>query len=400
MVELTMEDFLNLTYNPYRAKEANKLFRSWYGEDWTSRLFSKAQMLSTDSNVRNVNFGAPAQDWMNYETNVFSLLPKVPWGPKSAYRYIDLSSTEATGLQETANLMAASNATYGVIQYDIKYHNLKFSSTEKSLWRGTVDDNIDRWGVEREKWGKVLARSVDEYLVRPVNTVTAATYVIESLDRMVSSSAEATFLVSSGGLTGATAADLYPYDQRYRRSGFAGTSYGNGPFDAVVDENAGTLRSLTLALIDGALRQVELNGASRSGLILLTGPDTADAIAEKIEAKQRFVDPVAVTKTLNGVTRVSSPGVDAGFEVASYKTIPIFTSRAIWANRPSGGLSPIFGLHLPDIFVAVALPTLYLETSSDDWLVMDKMQRIGAYFFGAELVFKRFMTHFKIRDLS
>src|SRR3990167_2472411 len=400
MVELTFKDFLDLTYNPRRINEARKLFRDWYGSDWANRLFAKAEMFSTDANVRNINYGAPAQDWMNYGTNVFSLLNKVPWGPKSGLRFVDLSSTEATGLQETGNLMAASNATYGIIEYDIKYHNLKFAATEKSLWRGTVDDNIDRWAIEREKWGKVLGRSIDEYLVRPVNTVTGATFIIDSLDRMVSSSSEATFLVSSGGLTGATAADIYPYAQRLRRSGFAGTGYGNGPYDAVVDENAGVLESLTLKDIDDALVQVELNGASRDGLILLTGPDTANEISAKLEARERFVSKAPMRVTLNGVVRASDVGVPGGIEVLSYKGVPIFTSRALWANRPTGGLSDIFGLYLPHIYVAVAMPTLFLETQRDDWLLLDRMRRIGAYFFGAELVFRQWNTHFKIIDKS
>ena len=206
--------------------------------------------------------------------------------------------------------------------------------------------------------------------------------------------------MSSGGLTGATAADNYPYAQRLRRSGFAGTGYGNGPYDAVVDENAGALRPLNLKLIDDALVQVELNGATRDGLIFLTGPDTANEISAKLEAKERYTAKQPVRITLNGVQRASEVGVNGGFEVLSYKGIPIFTSRAIWANRPTGGLSPIYGLYLPDIYVAVAMPALYLETQRDDWLVLDRMRRKAGYFFGAELVFKRWMTHFKIRDLS
>ena len=47
----------------------------------------------------------------------------------------------------------------------------------------------------------------------------------------------------------------------------------------------------------------------------------------------------------------------------------------------------------------VALPTLYLETTRD-WLLLDRMQERAGYFFGAELIFKRFNTNFKINNLT
>src|SRR3972149_6051506 len=306
VTELTFADFLKLAYNPNLVNERKRIFRDWYGEgryDAFNRYFEKAQMLAGDTNVRNINYGAPVQDWLNYDTNIFSLFTKVPWGPKSAFRFVDITASRASGIQETGELMAPTNATYGIVEYDIKYHDITLRATEKSLWRGGVDDNIDRWALERERSGQLLALSIDEFLARPVNTVTQATFVIDSIDRMISSSSEATFLVSSGGLTGSTSADIYPYAQRLRRSGFAGTGYGNGPYDAVVDENAGTLRSLNLKLIDDALVQVELNGATRDGLIFLTGPDTANEISAKLEARERFVSQAPMRGTLNGVVR-------------------------------------------------------------------------------------------------
>ena len=403
VTELTFADFLKLAYNPNLVNERKRIFRDWYGEgryDAFNRYFEKAQMLAGDTNVRNINYGAPVQDWLNYDTNIFSLFTKVPWGPKSALRFVDITASRASGIQETGELMAPTNATYGIIEYDIKYHDITLRATEKSLWRGGVDDNIDRWALERERSGQLLALSIDEFLARPVNTVTQATFVIDSIDRMISSSSEATFLVSSGGLTGATSADIYPYAQRLRRSGYAGTGFGNGPYDAVVSENAGTLRSIELKELDNLIRQVRLQGATMDGLIFLTGEDTVDAISAKLEGKQRFMETQRVVKTLNGVTRVSNTGVDAGFEVTSYRGIPFFTAKDLWNNRPSGGLTPLYGVYMPDVYIAVGLPVLYLETARDDWLTLDKMARKGGYFFGAELVFKRWKTHFKYRDIS
>ena len=413
MAELSYRDFLDVFYNPKRRAEKATLFRRWGYDTLFSGMFAKTDQLFGDTNARIQTYGAAQSDWMNTESNVFSLLPKEPWGPRSGMRYIDVTASRASGIQETGNLKAATLSSYGIIRWGIKLHNTMFAASFKSLWSGNIDDSLDRWQNEQDRQGKLLARSIDEFLTRPIygrqdyagsgtggaTAVAQATYVIETIDRMVSSSSEATWIYSAGGLSGATSADLYPYDQRLRRSGFSGAGYGNGPYDAVVD-TAVTARSLQLSMIDDALVEVELNGATRDGLILLTGPDTANVINQKLEAKQVFNSTTRVVKTLNGVQRVSPTGVEAGFEVASYRGIPIFTARSLYLVKPPGGISTIYGLYLPDIAVKVALPTLYLETVNEDWVLLDKMRRKAGYFFGAELVFKRFMTHFKINNLT
>ena len=109
-----------------------------------------------------------------------------------------------------------------------------------------------------------------------------------------------------------------------------------------------------------------------------------------------------MANSLNGVTRETGVGVDGGFEVVTYKSIPIFTARALWAVRGAipGALTPIYGVHLPDAYISVGMPTLYLQTDRDDWLVLDKLRYKAAYVTAAELVFTRFNTHFKIRDIQ
>src|SRR3989304_3777204 len=133
--------------------------------------------------------------------------------------------------------------------------------------------SMDRWLRDHERQGKLLARSIDEFLTRPIygrqdyagsgtggaTAVAQATYVIETIDRMVSSSSEATWIYSAGGLSGATSADLYPYDQRLRRSGFSGAGYGNGPYDAVVD-TAGTAPAAPPSTSDKAPRGGAMDG--------------------------------------------------------------------------------------------------------------------------------------------
>jgi len=401
MAQITkMEDFVDLFYNPKRAGERITAFGNRFGGRYIAKV---DQLTTTDADTKNVVFGANVFNFLNYNSELWQILEKRPSPRQTGFRMLagEPVGTGATGLQETVEVSAGQTiASFVNLEWDMKWMDVAFGISEQDLWRGTVDDNVDEWSVLREHWGKKHVQGIDNFLGRAVNTVAQATFVIESLDRMISSSAEATFLVSSGGLTGATAADIYPYGIDLRRQGFAGTGFGNGPFDAIVDENAATLRPLTLDMLDGVIRQVELNQGNREGLIMVTGYDTADVISQRLEARQRFLTTTRMVNTLNGVQRVSDVGVAGGVDVMSYKGIPILRSRAIDNLAPAGGISPLYGIYREDCYIAVAMPTLYLETGQDDWLVLDRLRRKAAYVTAAELIFTRWNRSFKIRDLS
>ena len=411
MEKIDIDEFTNAFYDPTRPVNATKL-RKWYSdgayealfEIAGGRLFQKTdQLTTTDADTKNVMFGAAVQNWLNFDSELWAILPKRPAPRMTGYRVFagEPSGTGASGLPEDYAQMATQTlASFVNVNWDWKWHSVTFGSSEKELQYSQLDDNVDSWAFAREKWGQHHVKEIDNFLGRDVNTVTQATFIIDSLLRMLSSSSEATFLVSSGGLTGATAADVYPYGVRLRRSGFSGAGFGNGPFDAVVDENAGTLRALDLSILDGVIRAVEQQGARREALIMVTGYDTADAISDLLEARQRFTAVTRIVNTLNGVQRVSSVGVDGGVDVMTYKGIPIFRSRAISNLAPSGGLSPILGIHTPDVYIAVGMPTLYLETSQSDWLLMGKLRRKAGYFTAAELIYERYNRSFKVRDIA
>lgn len=401
-------EYVDLFYNPKRRDERLSMMAD---SAWGRRLFAKAdQLTDTDADIRVRTFGAPVFNWLNYNSELWSLLPKKPVGPNTGYRVLagPPIGTGATGMQQTVEISAGQTiASFVNIQWTMKWMDVAFGSSERVLFESEHDDAVDIWATLRDHFGKLHVKGLDNALARNVNTVTQATFQIESIDRMISSSSEATFLVSSGGLTGATAADVYPYGQDLRRQGFSGAGAGNAPFDAVVLANSGVIRAFDLGLLDEAIRTVEKNGATREGLVIVTGYDTADVISQRLEARQRFMATTRIQNTLNGVQRVSDTAVGAGVDVMSYKGIPIFRSRAVDNNKalgglasPAGGLSVIYGITLADCYIAVGMPTVYLETGRDDWLLLDRLRRKAAYFTAAELIFTRFNTHFKIRDIS
>ena len=428
MEKIDIKEFVNTFYDATRPVPATKL-RKWYGDAMYEFLFEnyirKAdQLTTTDTDTKNIMFGAAVDNWLNFDSELWQILPKRPAPRVTGFRVYagEPSGTGASGLPEDYAMMGTQTlASFVNVNWDWKWHSVTFGASEKELQYSQLDDNVDYWSFARDKWGQHHVKAIDDFLARPVDTrsdfygvgksgatgVAGATFIVDSLDRMISSSSEATFLVSISGLTGATNADVYPYGIRLRRSGFAGTGYGNGPFDAVVDvsKNAtatlrGAARPIDLSILDGVIRQVEMNGARREALIMVTGYDTADAISDLLQARQRFTSTTRILNTLNGVQRVSSVGVDGGVDVMTYKGIPIFRSRAVSNLAGATGLSPIFGIHTPDVYIAVGMPTLYLETGQSDWLLMGKLRRKAGYFTAAELIFTRFNRCFKIGQLT
>src|SRR3990167_2063399 len=292
----TIKDFLDISVNPRKVAEREKLWEDFRSGAW----FDKADMLTSDSNIRQVLYGAPYFSWLNYHSDLWRLLPKKPAG-------------------------------------------------------------------------------------------------------------EPTFLPSGSGnsYSGATAVNIYPWGRNLARVSASGAGYGNHVYDAVVDDNAGVLRSFDLDLLDGVIRQVRLNGANMANFVILTGADTADLLSKKIESKQRITDVARVTVGVNGVTRTSDVGVAGGFDVLTYKGIPILESKSIYRNRaseglanPANGYSRIYGINLDDAYISVGLPTVYFETDRSHWLLLNKLRKKALFVTAAELVFRRWNTSFKIRDIT
>jgi len=410
----TIKDFLDISVNPRKVAEREKLWEDFRSGAW----FDKADMLTSDSNIRQVLYGAPYFSWLNYHSDLWRLLPKKPAGDRLGFRLLTeggatsstaTTGTYAQGMFQTDTITSTVKATFITVYYNMKWMDVSLGISERTLFESERDDAVDVWNANRQNAMEQHITQIDLHLARNVNATSRATVIIDTIDRHISGSAEATFLPSGSGnsYSGATAVNIYPWGRNLARVSASGAGYGNHVYDAVVDDNAGVLRSFDLDLLDGVIRQVRLNGANMANFVILTGADTADLLSKKIESKQRITDVARVTVGVNGVTRTSDVGVAGGFDVLTYKGIPILESKSIYRNRaseglanPANGYSRIYGINLDDAYISVGLPTVYFETDRSHWLLLDRLRKKALFVTAAELVFRRWNTSFKIRDIT
>jgi hypothetical protein len=229
-------------------------------------------------------------------------------------------------------------------------------------------------------------KAIDEFLGQGYDAYasgdTRGTYVIESIDRIIGSESEATVIYHD-----ATSCDIYKF--AYHRSG------GITTYDAYVDHNDDTDHALTLTMVHNLLENFYTYGGNPQRAIFLTGYDTYMDWNALLDAKQRYLDAdkVGTKITMNGVEILGD--VNAGFQIASYDGIPIFTGQ----NIASDTKSHLYLIDLDNIEIAMKVPTLYLTTGKENFLLVDKLQVKHAFMTGAELRCKRFNTQGKIINL-
>ena len=340
-----------------------------------------APLLSSTTGWYNVVYGKKVWAQLNYEANVFGILPKKPW-TKSGFRVesdypVATSGWPTGGVAENTAITAEDSikptwVEIGDAPKTILHH---FDSSELAAFLAGVDDSVDAIAELRKTIGQYHVKQINEMLM--TNVTTLAGDNIESIDRMVSSYSEVTNCAD----VDAGDSDVYGMDRDA-----AATWY-----DAIVNENGDTDRVLTLKIIDETLKDVMDAGGKPK--VILTGFDTLFEWQSLLEAQRRFMQTTPVIPSFGGV-RGAVPGVEAGFMVSTYHGIPIIPTHRC---TESGALSNIFFLDTDYLYLKVARPTQYME--SGDMLALDRLGMRGAYHTMAELTCTRFNVQAKIRDL-
>jgi len=374
-----------------------ELEKKVYGEQFfrTNRLIQKIDQEVTTGYGANwaargwleVTYGRKAWTCLNYEANVFAMLPKEAWGT-TGYR-IEVSEAgdyASGGVKEKGQLPDTVKPSWEEIRCRPKTVMHGFDLSEIAEFISHVDDALDILPELRESLGKAHRHHINEQLTCNVTNTVPAQTGFESIDRVVSSNSE----VTNCGDVDAGDADICNIDR----------DTASSCFDAIVDHNSNVDRDLTLALIDGVLQQVWQNGGQTD--VIITGYDTLFHWSQLLEAERRYLEVAKVVPAFGGV-RGPAAGVEGGFLVSTYMGIPILPSQDVVQDT----ISRIYFLDTKDpdqpgnvLAFAVVKPTQYFETGFDeDMILMNQLGIEGWYKTIGELRCRVFNRQGKLRDL-
>ena len=156
------------------------------------------------------------------------------------------------------------------------------------------------------------------------------------------------------------------------------TRTAGGPFAAAYSsDNAGVARNLTLSLMDYNFQYIRQNGGEPK--LIVTGLDQYDRLNQLLQAQQRFVD---VTDYIVGAgDERTYPGTRAGFQLATYRGIPILpdpdTAKSVSTGYAYLG-SNVYVLDTDYLEIAVMYPTQYVENR--DYFAMKQSGEEKSYY--------------------
>lgn len=324
-----------------------------------------------------VLYGRKAWSCLNYEANVWAMLPKEPWA-KTGYRVecAEAGAVRSGGVKEKGQLPETVAPTWYEVKCRPKTIWHGFDLSEVAEFISHMDDALDVLPELRRALGDAHRHHINEMLCCDVDT--PANQNFESIDRVCSNNAEGAFI------SAASDPDICNIDR----------SAGTACYNAYVNHNTNVDRNLTLALIDTCLQNVWQRGGQPK--VIITGYDTLMHWSQLLEAERRYMETGRIIPTFGGV-KGPGAGVEGGFLVAMYNGIPILPTQDCVVDT----ISRIYFLDTDYLKIAVVKPTQYFETGMDkDMILMNLLGVEGGYRTLGELRCYCFRKQAKLRDLQ
>jgi hypothetical protein len=343
-----------------------------------------APVLTNTDGVRNILYGRELWRQVVTAANAFGALGFKPW-EKSGYRAVTApASTDSPGITESGALPDTIKPSFKQVPVAPTLSAATFNQSDMETLLAGKDDVVE-WGDLVDYMGDEFKNRLNRAAVATADTV--PTTGINSLDRIVGSYAELAYgKVDDSGVLDAGDLDIYGLDRD------AGASWA----DAYVNGQAfgSGSRDLALTHIDALFTNTRpyWKDAGVSNKAIITGYDTLERIEQLLQAQQRFIGQTKVQMTVNGIQTVS--GVEAGFDVATYKGVPIIPDNTVLQDT----ISRIMLLDLDNIHVGVLSPIQYLE--SNDPFANDFIGTEGLHYMMGEIVCTKFKSQAKGRDFQ
>ncbi len=355
----------------------------------------------------NPIYGAAVYSYVNNQANFFAALAKQPWVNSGIRIKTANPSTTITGMGETDALPASTLPTYALLRFPLKQMATRMDWTAKmQRVSASGDDTIPTPSQLQQDVAEAHALGLNTSLLSNAETEAAnatANYagvsVFESIDRIISADAEEDDL-------GGTHSNWYdPYITTATIDRDSDTTY-----DSVVVHGDGTLcyqtgnptftadATLTLDAKDVLLQNCLKNGLKKENAFWLTGWDTYFRLKQLYEVKERYMNPVNVSFSVNGVQTQS--GQPVGFGVPSMDDIPIIIDQ----NCPKDTISKLFLIDRSNIFLRIATPTTAIDLGYPAFSTSTSLaQRLGygkVLLTEGEIVCTRFNTSGKLCALK
>ena len=304
----------------------------------------KTTVTTGDTAAYNAIFGAVAVVQQIQQQNAFSALPKRPY-MKEGFRAISAQPTITNpGIDEGAAVPTAVEPTYQEITVGMKDHACATEMSTRLELVATKNDTVTFAGNAQAVFSQFM-NMIDTWLLKDTDSL--ASYNLESIDRITSTSSEET-----AALFTAADEDLYGVD-RSSATWFD----GNGVHNSGVDQ------PLNISMVDTLIaNQWPYWGNDASNKLWITAPLTWKAWSALEGTKQRFSQESAAYTYTQGVQPVI--GQAGGFKLTTYNTWPIVLDY----NTPVDTIGRIYLLDTNHLGVVVGRPMEAIQANNPVYL--------------------------------
>lgn len=398
-------------------------------------------------------FGAKVWDSLNSQTRFFNLIRKVAWGPTTGYRIRSGRNTSTTPVSETGALPDIQSPTLQSLYLQPRFVVTSMGVSALAQFLGTLEGGIgDALAVAQETAMIDHTKRLNQMLLAKSaqRVVTGAasgspTTVVEPLwvnvgdvfkgttggtNITVTAVNEANLTVTFTGATTTTGEIVYVVSRQGIQSiddvintinesidgvtisgnapNYASLTSTNRDYSSLANSwsaskvflNGGVLRNLSTGLLDQAIDESRRNGGEPD--LIVTGVEQVTRLGTILQANQHFVGEGTFQVKLGGEGTLK--GYPTGFQVATYKGIPVFhdfdiaTSEqlAVNGNAKRGGNAYVLDTRYLEI--PVLFTTQYME--SRDYLQNNFLGIKAIYLTAANLRALDFKKSSKIGDLT
>lgn len=341
----------------------------------------KKAIQTTTGGAFNAIFSYLLQVQVAVEPNTYNALPKEPWrGPRTiGWRVRTDAVAGGVGTAQNAAVDPDTDLTFAEIEPTLKEFHRSWGMSKRLMDAVSITDSIS--------WDQLIEQhTLDFFKAMNIDIWAALATVegdnIEGLRNLLSSNGEIT-----AKTLGANTVDPWFPNTTVDRDAAASFADANTLFGA-----AGADRTLSVALVDQLREGQERfwEGADKlDNKLFITGYDTHRRWSELEAAKQRFnAEGVVAGFGVGGGVR-TSPGVKAGFKIATWDAMPVIRDD----NMTSETISDLALLDLNHVMYSQLRP---FEMADSDRPFEVGVGRQRALWYGSGEIT---MTHFQAQGV-